>query len=71
MVTEAGLTRDGWIPVDALTFETSFPGVYALGDVTFFGDRRSGELIGPSAALAADKAVFGSSRIKRWFGRDW
>jgi sulfide:quinone oxidoreductase len=39
--------------------------------VTFFGDQRSGELIGPSAALAADKAQFGSSRIKRWFGRDW
>jgi sulfide:quinone oxidoreductase len=127
VVTEAGLTRDGWIQVDAQTFETSFPGVYALGDVaavgtpragvfaeghatiaaehiaarirgttssaqyggrgicylefggdevamvdvTFFGDQRSGELIGPSSALAADKAEFGSSRIKRWFGRDW
>ncbi len=127
VVTEAGLTTDGWIGVDAQTFETSFPGVYALGDVaavgtpragvfaeghaaiaaehiaarirgttssaqyggrgicylefgagqvglvdvTFFGDQRSGELIGPSAALAADKAEFGSSRIKRWFGRDW
>jgi sulfide:quinone oxidoreductase len=127
VVTEAGLTTDGWIQVDAQTFETSFPGVYALGDVaavgtpragvfaeghaavaaehiaarirgttssaqyggrgicylefgadqvamvdvTFFGDQRSGELIGPSAALAADKAEFGSSRIKRWFGRDW
>jgi sulfide:quinone oxidoreductase len=127
VVTEAGLTTDGWIQVDAQTFETSFPGVYALGDVaavgtpragvfaeghaavaaehiaarirgttssaqyggrgicylefgadqvamvdvTFFGDQRSGELIGPSAALATDKAEFGSSRIKRWFGRDW
>jgi sulfide:quinone oxidoreductase len=40
-------------------------------DVTFFGDQRSGELIGPSAGLAAEKAEFGSSRIKRWFGRDW
>jgi sulfide:quinone oxidoreductase len=127
VVTEAGLTTDGWIQVDAQTFETSFSGVYALGDVaavgtpragvfaeghaavaaehiaarirgttssaqyggrgicylefgadqvamvdvTFFGDQRSGELIGPSAALATDKAEFGSSRIKRWFGRDW
>ena len=126
-VVEAGLTKDGWVPVDALTFETAFPGVYALGDVaavgtpragvfaeghaaiaaqhiaarirrtttsaryggrgicylefggnevamvdvTFFGDKRSGELIGPSPALAAEKAEFGSSRIKRWFGRDW
>jgi sulfide:quinone oxidoreductase len=43
----------------------------AMVDVTFFGDQRSGELIGPSAALAADKAQFGSSRVKRWFARDW
>ena len=126
VVTEAGLTTDGWIQIDSLTFETSFPGVYAIGDVaavgtpragvfaeghaaiasehiaarirgttssaqyggrgicylefgadavamvdvTFFGDQRSGELIGPSAALVADKAEFGSSRVKRWFGRD-
>jgi sulfide:quinone oxidoreductase len=127
VVVEAGLTVDGWIPVDRLTFETSHPGVYAMGDVaavgtpragvfaeghaavadehiaaairgttssaeysgrgicylefggdevamvdvTFFGDQRTGALIGPSAELAAEKAEFGSSRIKRWFGRDW
>jgi sulfide:quinone oxidoreductase len=35
VVVEAGLTRDGgWIPVDRLTLETDFPGVYAIGDVT-------------------------------------
>ena len=127
VVAEAGLTTDGWIKIDPVTFETAFPGVYAIGDVaavgtpragvfaeghaaiaaqhiaarirgttssaqyggrgvcylefgadqvamvdvTFFGDQRSGELIGPSAELAADKAQFGASRIKRWFGRDW
>jgi sulfide:quinone oxidoreductase len=127
VVVDAGLTKDGWIPVDPQTFETAFPGVYAMGDVaavgtpragvfaeghaaiaaehiaarirgatstaqyggrgicylefgagevamvdvTFFGGQRSGELIGPSADLAADKARFGASRIKRWFGRDW
>jgi sulfide:quinone oxidoreductase len=43
----------------------------AMVDVTFFGDQRSGELIGPSAKLAAEKAEFGSSRIKRWFNLDW
>ena len=43
----------------------------AMVDITFFGDQRSGEFVGPSSALAADKAEFGSSRIKRWFGRDW
>jgi sulfide:quinone oxidoreductase len=124
VVVEAGLTKDGWIPIDGLTFETAFPGVYAVGDVaavgtpragvfaegqaaiaaqhitarirgetasaqyggrgicylefgnnevakvdvTFFGDKRSGELIGPSPEGAAEKAEFGTSRIERWFG---
>jgi len=127
VVLESGMTVDGWIPVDPLTLETSFPGVYALGDVaavgtpragvfaeghaavaaeriaalirgeessaqyggrgicylefgrdqvalvdvTFFGDQRTGGLRGPSQEFAADKVEFGSSRIKRWFGRDW
>jgi sulfide:quinone oxidoreductase len=127
VVVEAGLTEDGWIPVDPVTFETAHPGVYAIGDVaavgtpragvfaeghaaiaaehiaarargttssaryggrgicylefgaegvamvdvTFLGDQRSGELTGPSPALAADKASFGSSRVRRWFGREW
>jgi sulfide:quinone oxidoreductase len=127
VVVESGLTVDGWIPVDPLTLETSYPGVFAIGDVaavgtpkagvfaeghaavaadrisalirgtessaqyggrgicylefggdevamvdvTFFGDQRTGVLVGPSPELAADKVVFGSTRIKRWFGRDW
>jgi sulfide:quinone oxidoreductase len=127
VVAESELVSNGWIPVDPLTLETSFPGVYALGDVaavgtpragvfaegqaavaadriaamirghessekygghgvcylefgegqvatvdvTFFGDQRTGALQGPSEELAADKVEFGSSRIKRWFGREW
>jgi sulfide:quinone oxidoreductase len=39
-------------------------------DVTFFGDQRSGELIGPSPDYVADKARFGSTRVQRWFGRE-
>ena len=121
------MTVDGWIPVDPLSLETGFPGVYAVGDVaavgtpragvfaegqaavaaarisaairgessaaqyggrgvcylefghdqvalvdvTFFGDQKTGRLLGPSAAYAADKAEFGAHRIKRWFGREW
>jgi sulfide:quinone oxidoreductase len=35
VVREAGLTgASGWIDVDRHTFETRFPGVYAIGDVT-------------------------------------
>jgi sulfide:quinone oxidoreductase len=125
VVLESGLTKDGWIPVDPVTFETPYPGVFAIGDVaavgtpragvfaeghaavaaehvaarirgttsstqyggrgicylefgagevamvdvTFFGDQRSGELIGPSVEFAAEKEEFGSSRVRRWFGR--
>ena len=43
----------------------------ALVDVTFFGDKRVGQLVGPSEDYVADKDEFGSSRIRRWFGRDW
>lgn len=127
VVVDAGLTEDGWIPIDPLTFETKFDGVFAIGDVaavgtpragvfaeghaaiaaehvaarlrgerseaqyagrgicylefggdevamvdvTFFGDRKTGELVGPSPELAAEKAAFGSSRVERWFGRSW
>jgi sulfide:quinone oxidoreductase len=46
-------------------------GQVALVDVTFFGDKRVGTLVGPSESYAADKAKFATSRIKRWFGRDW
>ncbi len=128
VVEEAGLTVDGWIPVNPLTLETEFPGVYAVGDVTSVGTPKAGvfaegqaavvadeisalvrgttgsaqydghgmcylefgrdqvarvevtflsgqqptsALEGPSEALAADKAEFGTSRIQRWFGRTW
>jgi sulfide:quinone oxidoreductase len=127
VVVESGLTVDGWIPVDFGTLETSFPDVYAVGDVTSvgtpkagvfsegqakvvadaiiarhrgadadgyagrgicyieFGDGQvgrveanfvagqapTGEFETPSLALTRDKATFGSSRIRRWFGREW
>ncbi|MEA2145177.1 MAG: sulfide:quinone oxidoreductase, partial [Solirubrobacteraceae bacterium] len=127
VVLESGMTENGWIPVDPLTLETSFSGVFAIGDVaavgtpragvfaeghaavaaeriaalargtsssaeyggrgvcylefgggelamvdvTFFGDQKSGELVGPSKELAANKVEFGASRIRRWFGQQW
>jgi sulfide:quinone oxidoreductase len=128
VVAESGMTVDGWIPVDPLTLETSYPGVFAVGDVTsvgtpkagVFSERQasvaadriaalirgeagsaeydgrgmcylefgndqvarvavtfaagkppSGTYEAPSIALAADKEQFGSSRIQRWFDRDW
>ena len=128
VVAESGMTVDGWIPVDPLTLETSYPGVFAVGDVTSVGTPKAGvfsegqavvaadriaaimrgatgasEYDGrglcylefghdevarvdvmfvsgqapngtfepPSAELAAAKEEFGSSRIRRWFGREW
>ena len=126
VVAQSGMTVDGWIPVDPMTLETPFPGVYAVGDVTSVGTPKAGvfaegqaaaaaggisalirgagesahydgrgicylefghnqvakvdvtfvsgqpprgRLEGPSPALVADKADFGSSRVQRWFGR--
>jgi sulfide:quinone oxidoreductase len=128
VVEESGMCVDGWIPVDPLTLETRFPGVYAVGDVTSVGTPKAGsmsegqaavvaeEIIalhregpepatydgygicyielggdevarvqitflsgaspigqydGASAEHLAEKAEFGSSRIRRWFGREW
>jgi sulfide:quinone oxidoreductase len=126
VVEESGMTVDGWIPVNPLTLETTFPDVYAVGDVTSVGTPKAGvfsegqasvaaeqiaskfragstpatydghgtcylefgmdmvarvnvtflsgaapvgDLEGPSAAIAADKGEFGTSRVRRWFGR--
>jgi sulfide:quinone oxidoreductase len=128
VVEQAGMTVDGWVPVDPMTLETQFAGVYAVGDVTSVGTPKAGvfaegqaavaaagisalirgaddsarydgrgicylefghdqvakvdvtfvsgqaphgSLEGPSPALAADKADFGSSRVQRWFDRSW
>jgi sulfide:quinone oxidoreductase len=128
VVQESGMCVDGWIPVEPLTLETSFPNVYAVGDVTSVGTPKAGVFAERQAAVvadaiiarvrgdiaavpydgrgicyvefgggrvarvdvtfrkgqaptgdyddaselfAADKSEFGSSRIRRWFGRDW
>jgi sulfide:quinone oxidoreductase len=41
-------------------------------EVTFrSGEPPNGQFDEPSALLLADKAEFGTSRVRRWFGRDW
>jgi sulfide:quinone oxidoreductase len=130
VVAESGLTVDGWVPVHPMTLETSFPGVFAIGDVTSIGTPKAGvfaerqgeaaadriaailrsqaetaeydgkgmcyiqmgsdqvarvnvqftpgaaqPLVGvfdePTMQLASDKAEFGRSRARRWFGTEW
>ena len=40
--------------------------------VTFLsGQAPVGDLDGPSSLIAAEKVEFGSSRVRRWFGRIW
>jgi sulfide:quinone oxidoreductase len=55
VVVEADLTVDGWIPVDSLSLQTRFPGVYAVGDVTSVGTPKAGVFAEGQAAIAAER----------------
>ena len=55
VVEESGMAVDGWIPVDPLTLETAFPGVYAVGDVTSVGTPKAGVFAEGQAAVVADR----------------
>ncbi len=53
VVEAAGLTVDGWVPVDPRTLETPWPGVFAVGDVAAVGVPRAGVFAERQAATAA------------------
>lgn len=57
VVVASGLAVDGWIPVDPSTFATSFPGVYAVGDVTSAPVPRAGVIAEGEAGTVADVLV--------------
>ena len=57
VVAASGMTVDGWIPVDPLTLETSFPGVYAVGDVTSVGTPKAGVFAEGQAGVVADAII--------------
>jgi sulfide:quinone oxidoreductase len=57
VVAESGMCVDGWIPVDPLTLETSFPGVYAVGDVTSVGTPKAGVFAEGQAAVVAASII--------------
>lgn len=57
VVVESGMAVDGWIPVDPLTLETSFPGVYAVGDVAAVGTPKAGVFAEGQAAVAAEQII--------------
>jgi sulfide:quinone oxidoreductase len=57
VVAESGMTVDGWIPVDSLTLETPYPGVFAVGDVTSVGTPKAGVFAERQAAVVAERIV--------------
>jgi sulfide:quinone oxidoreductase len=57
VVVEAGLTVDGWIPVDRSTLATRFPGVWAVGDVTSVGTPKAGVFAEGQAAVVASQLL--------------
>src|SRR5712691_11477905 len=67
VVSTAGLTRGGaWIPVDRLTLETDFPGVYAIGDVTAI-PLTNGQLLPKAGVFAEAQGNVVAERIAAGF----
>ena len=57
VVAASGMTEDGWIPVNPLTLETRFPGVYAVGDVTSVGTPKAGVFSEGAARVVAHEII--------------
>jgi sulfide:quinone oxidoreductase len=55
VVVESGLAADAysWVPVNKRTLETSFPGVYAVGDVNGVGTPKAGVFAEAAARVVA------------------
>jgi sulfide:quinone oxidoreductase len=72
VVVEAGLTVDGWIPVDPRSLETQFPNVYALGDVTSVGTPKAGVFAEGQAVVVTERigaALRGETSTSEYGGR--
>jgi sulfide:quinone oxidoreductase len=71
VVVDAGLTDDGWIPVDSRTMAvTSFENVYAIGDVTSVGTPKAGVFAEGQGRYVADTIVAQhlGQRLERAYG---
>jgi len=72
VVEASGMTVDGWIPVNPLTLETAFPGVYSVGDVTSVGTPKAGVFAEGQAAVGADgisALIRGTTESAQYDGR--
>ncbi len=71
VVEESGMAVDGWISVNSRTLETTFPGVYAVGDVTSVGTPKAGVFAEGQAAVVAQQIsalVRGTTESARYDG---
>ncbi|MEI8105286.1 MAG: FAD-dependent oxidoreductase [Actinomycetes bacterium] len=57
VVLASGLAVDGYIPVDSATLATSFPGVYAVGDVATVGVPKAGVFSEAAARVVAASLI--------------
>lgn len=57
VVIAAGITEDGYVPVDFSTLETSYPGVYAVGDVATAGVPKAGVFAEGAARIVAQSLL--------------
>ena len=54
VVAASGLTVDGWVPVDPFTLQTTYPHVFAIGDVTSVGTPKAGVFSTGQAKVVVD-----------------
>ena len=65
VVLASGMTEDGYVPVDSRTLETSFPGVYAVGDVATVGVPKAGVFAEGAARVVAESLIAADPRRRR------
>jgi sulfide:quinone oxidoreductase len=57
VVIESGMAVDGYVPVDSRTLQTTWPGVYAVGDVATVGTPKAGVFSERQARVVAENIV--------------
>jgi sulfide:quinone oxidoreductase len=57
VVIDSGITDGSYIPVDSATLQTSFPGVYAIGDVAQVGVPKAGVFAEGAAKIVAERLI--------------
>lgn len=59
VVTQSGMTENGWIPVDRTNLMTRYPDVYAIGDCNSAGTPKAGVFAEGAAQVAAESIIAG------------